>query len=60
MEKRNLKLNYNKSGAGNLTPKLTIPISWTKNMGLTQESREVEAIYDEEKKQIIISKKYWY
>ncbi|MDD7182547.1 AbrB/MazE/SpoVT family DNA-binding domain-containing protein [Peptostreptococcus porci] len=57
MEKRILKFIYNKSGAGNVTPRLTIPIIWTKDMGLTQESREVEVVYDEEKKEIIIRKK---
>lgn len=54
METRILRLIYSKSGAGNITPKLTLPVKWTKELGLTTEEREVEVTYDGDK--IIIKK----
>jgi len=57
MEDRTLKIIFNKSGSGSITPKMNIPISWLKDMGVTIQEREVIAIYDEDKKEIIIKKK---
>lgn len=56
MEKRILKINFNKSGRGTKTPKLALPIAFIKNMGISEDNREIELIYDEGKKEIIIKK----
>lgn len=46
MEKRDLKITFSKSGAGNLTPRLSLPAKWIKEMEISQENREVEVIYE--------------
>lgn len=46
-----------KSGKGNITPRLSIPHSWLKEMKITEEEREVLLTFDEEGKRIIIEKK---
>lgn len=51
-----LKISFNKTGAGNFTPKLALPASFVKNMGITKEDREIKLIYDENKKEIILKK----
>lgn len=56
MEERILKIIFNKSGSGSITPKLNIPMSWIKNMGVSKEEREVIAKYNEETQEIIIKK----
>ena len=55
-EKRNLNIIWTKAGTGSPTTKLSIPISWCYDMGLSKKEREVEIIYDEENKEIIIRK----
>ncbi len=56
MEERILKVLWNKSGSGSISPRISLPMSWIKDMGLSQEKREVNIKYDKEKKQIIIEK----
>ncbi len=56
MDERKLNVIFNKSGSGSITPKLNIPMSWIKSMGVSKEDREVIAIFDEEKQEIIIKK----
>lgn len=56
MESRKLKVSFNKSGRGTYTPKLALPISCIKDMGITKEDRDIELLYDNEKKQIILKK----
>ena len=46
MEKRVLKMSLGKSGAGNLSAKLSIPTKWIYEMDITQEEREVEVIFE--------------
>ena len=41
MENRNLKISFNKSGSGSLTPRLSLPIIWVREMGISEEDREV-------------------
>ncbi|WP_317412659.1 AbrB/MazE/SpoVT family DNA-binding domain-containing protein [Clostridium baratii] len=55
MEKRELKISFNKSGRGSITPKMTLPAVWIKEMGINIENREVEVVF--ENKEIIIRKK---
>lgn len=56
MEKRILKVSFNKSGRGTYTPKLALPITYISKIGVTQEDREIEIYFNEEKKEIIIKK----
>lgn len=57
MEKRILKISFNKSGTGGLTPKIALPKKWTDKMEITLEDREIEVYFDEDARQIIIKKK---
>ncbi|MBQ9658924.1 MAG: AbrB/MazE/SpoVT family DNA-binding domain-containing protein [Clostridia bacterium] len=56
MEERKLNIIFNKSGSGSTNTKVSLPITWIKQMGITQNNREVVAIYDEEKQEITIKK----
>ena len=56
MEARKLKIIFNKSGDGYLSGKLSIPMNWLKDMGLTPEDREVEVIYNEKTKTFVTKK----
>jgi len=42
-------------GSGSTTTRLTIPISWIKEMGINEDSREVEVTFEDNK--ITIQKK---
>lgn len=58
-KERTLKVTFNKSGGtssrNGITTRLTLPISWIKELGLTEENREVIAKLENNK--IIIEKK---
>ncbi|WP_207105097.1 hypothetical protein, partial [Clostridioides difficile] len=41
MEKRILKVLLSKSGSGSLSPKISLPATWIKEMNITQEEREI-------------------
>ena len=56
MNKRILRISFNKSGSGSITKRLTLPSSIMKDMGITEDEREVEMIYDENGKEITIKK----
>ena len=56
MEVRKLKIIFNKSGDGYISGKLSIPMTWLKDMNLTPEDREVEVIYDEDTKSFMTKK----
>ena len=56
MEERKLRVIFAKDGRGATNTKITLPISYLKEMGVTPEDREVTLKYDEENKQIILSK----
>ena len=56
MEARTLKVIFGKDGRGSTNSKITLPISWLKDMGVNPENREVSVDYNEEKKEIIIKK----
>lgn len=56
MEVRKLKIIFNKSGDGYMSGKLSVPMTWLKDMGLTPEDREVEVIYNEETKSFTTKK----
>lgn len=54
MKTRKLKISFNKSGSGSISASVRLPISWLKELGLTQENREVSINFDNNK--IIIEK----
>ena len=56
MEVRNMKISFGKSGSGSISPRVSLPLSWLKRVGITPEDREVEIILDEENQTIIIKK----
>lgn len=56
MEKRNLKVSFSKAGNG-MGAKLTLPIPLLRKLGITQEEREIELIFNEEKQVLEIRKK---
>ncbi|UUC40235.1 AbrB/MazE/SpoVT family DNA-binding domain-containing protein [Clostridioides difficile] len=55
MEKRILKVLLSKSGSGSLSPKISLPATWIREMNITQEEREVEVYF--ENNEIRIKKK---
>lgn len=54
--KRKLNIIYNKSGRGNITNRITLPFTWVRDMGITQEDRAVVVEYDEYNQTITIKK----
>ena len=56
MEERTLKIIFIKSGDGYLSGKLSIPMTWLKDMDLTPEDREVEVIYNPKTKSFVTKK----
>ena len=56
MEVRKMNIIFNKSGSGSINTKISLPVTWIKQMGITKENREVVAEFDKEKQEIIIKK----
>ena len=56
MEKRVLKVIFGKDGRGATNTKLTLPITWLREIGITQDERSVSVEYDKKNEQIIIKK----
>lgn len=57
MEKRDLNISFYKAGNGGISTKMNLPKKWIEKMGISQNDRGVEVIFDEEKKIITIIKK---
>lgn len=53
---RKVKLILNKSGMGNINPRIPIPFIWFQILGFNEDEREAEIILDEEKKEITVRK----
>ncbi|MBW4861755.1 MAG: AbrB/MazE/SpoVT family DNA-binding domain-containing protein [Paeniclostridium sp.] len=56
-EKRNLNVTFTTSGSGSKTTRLSIPISIIRDMGVSEDDRQVEVTYDKVEKIITIKKK---
>lgn len=56
MEERKVKLILNKSGNGNINPRIPIPFSWFKILGFNEEDYEADIILDEENKELKLRK----
>ncbi|MGO1042235.1 AbrB/MazE/SpoVT family DNA-binding domain-containing protein [Clostridioides difficile] len=54
--KRKLNIIYNKSGRGNITNRITLPFTWVRDMGITQDDRTVLVEYNEHNQTITIKK----
>ncbi len=59
-EERKAKMSLNKSGGtagkGGITYRVTIPSTWAKAIGITEDSRDLSIKYDEKKQEIVIKK----
>lgn len=55
-DKRLLNISFCKTQTS-IATKLSVPIKWLKDMGVTQENRQLEVEYDYETKTIVIKKK---
>ena len=47
---RIIKVMFSSDGRGGVTPKISIPISWLRDMGVTPDDREIKLLYDEKEK----------
>lgn len=52
--KRTLNIMFQKSGSGSISSRLALPKDWINSMKIEPENRQVIAIFDENKKEIII------
>lgn len=57
MEERKLNVSFSKTGQGYWTTRISVPLRDLRDMGVTQNDREIIYQYDEINKQIIIKKK---
>jgi len=55
-EIRTVKMIFNKDGHGSLSTRISIPKSWADKLGFSQDKREAEIVFDDEKQCIIIKK----
>ncbi len=56
MEKRDLKVSFHKAGNGKGS-KINLPIQWLRELGITEDEREIELFFDKENKSLVIKKK---
>lgn len=54
-ECRFVKMLFTKSGSGSISPRLSFPSTWIRDMGITPDDREVAITFDGNK--IIIEKR---
>lgn len=54
MEERKAKVLFNKTGNNSVTTRITLPVTWVRELGATPEDREVKISLQENK--IIIEK----
>lgn len=59
METKDYNVSFNKSGgtagSGGMTTRVTLPITWFRDMGVTIDDRQIKATFDG--KRIILKKK---
>ncbi|MCR1822014.1 AbrB/MazE/SpoVT family DNA-binding domain-containing protein [Terrisporobacter muris] len=53
-EKRELNISFNKSGSGSYTPRISLPATWIKEMGIDTDNRKVSVTFKDG--QIVIEK----
>ena len=52
--KRTLNIMFQKSGSGSISSRLALPKDWINSMKIEPDNRQVIAIFDENKQEIII------
>ena len=52
METRKLKMMFQKGGSGSTTTRISIPVSWVRELGINEIEREVEIMFNGEKIEI--------
>lgn len=57
IQKRDLNVTFTTSGSGSKTTRLALPISIIKDMGVSEDDRKVEVVYNTIEKTITIKKK---
>ncbi|MGL5802689.1 MAG: AbrB/MazE/SpoVT family DNA-binding domain-containing protein [Cetobacterium sp.] len=55
-EARKLKISFRVNGSGSTDARITLPISWVRDMKINGEEREVEVLYSPRTKKISIKK----
>ncbi len=56
MEEIVKKVAFSKSGTGHITPKISIPIEWIREMGINDDNKEIVLKFISETKEIILKK----
>lgn len=46
MEERELNITFNKSGNGSLSPRISLPIAWIREMGIDPDNRPVKVTFE--------------
>lgn len=54
LDERTTRVQFGKNGQGYVTNRITLPVPWVKELGITEEEREVKIILEDDK--IIIEK----
>ena len=57
MEKRDLNISFYKAGNGGISNRITLPKKWVEKLGITENDRIIELLFDEDNDQLIIRKK---
>ena len=57
MEKRDLNISFYKAGNGGISNRITHPKKWVEKLGITENDRIIELLFDEDNDQLIIRKK---
>ena len=56
-KKRDLNVSFYKAGNNGIATRITLPKPWLSEIGITEEERTIELIFDKENEQLIIRKK---
>lgn len=56
-EKKSKKVIFTKSGRGSINTRVSLPVSWIKEMGITEDNKEIVAILTADNKIILEKKK---
>ena len=54
LDERTTRVQFGKNGQGYVTNRITLPVPWVKELGITEDEREVKIILEDDK--IIIEK----
>lgn len=60
MECKNLSISFNKGGSGGVSPRISLPISFLRDMGITENQNTISVYYNKNSKEIKIKKNNLY